>query len=49
MDTKISTHCNEEKSFEDFYDTYTECKNYNSKRSLKPYMKIKITYQFSKL
>ena len=37
MDSKICTRCNIEKSIEDFYNKYTECKVCNSNRSLKRY------------
>ena len=37
MDSKICTRCNIEKSIEDFYNKYTECKVCNSNRSLKHY------------
>ena len=37
MDSKFCTRCNIEKSIEDFYNKYTECKVCNSNRSSKRY------------
>ena len=41
MDSKICTRCNIEKSLEDFYNKYTECKVCNSNRSIKRYYENK--------
>ena len=38
MDSKICTCCNIEKSLEDFYNKYTECKLCNGNRSLKRFL-----------
>ena len=44
---KTFTRCNIEKSFEDFYNNYTECKICNSNRNLPRYYenKVKISNQ----
>ena len=34
MEIKIGTLCNIEKIIKEFYNEYTECKTYNSNRSL---------------
>ena len=41
MDSKICTRCNIEKSLEDIYNKYTECKVCKSNRSLKRYYENK--------
>ena len=41
MDSKICTHCNIEKSTEDFYNKFTECRICNSNRKSKRYYEIK--------
>ena len=41
MERKICNHYIIEKSIEDFYNKYTECKICNSKRSLKRYYENK--------
>ena len=47
MDNKIFTQCNIEKHFEKFYKRYSECKDCNIKRLVKPYFdnKYKISIQ----
>ena len=45
MDNKICTRCSIEKSTEDFYSNYTECKICNSNRSLRRYYEKKMEYQ----
>ena len=37
MDSKICVICNTEKSFDNFYNKYRECKQCNNKRSMKRY------------
>ena len=42
MERKICNQCNIEKSIEDFYSKYAECKICNSIRSLKRYYENKV-------
>ena len=41
MDTKICVVCNIEKSFDNFYNKYRECKQCNIRRSMKRYYENK--------
>ena len=41
METKICVVCNTEKSIDNFYSKYRECKPCNIKRSAKRYYEIK--------
>ena len=41
MDSKVCTSCKNQKHIDDFHIKYTECKIYNSKRSLKRYYENK--------
>ena len=41
MESKICNRCDIEKSFEDFYNKYTECKVCNSNRNLKRFYENK--------
>ena len=41
MESKICVVCNTEKSIDNFYNKYTECKQFNNKRSLKRYSENK--------
>ena len=41
MDNKVCVVCNIEKSFDNFYDKYRECKQCNIKRSMKRYCEKK--------
>ena len=47
MDSKICVACNTEKSINDFYNKYRECKQCNIKRSMKRYHenKDKLSHQ----
>ena len=48
MDSKICVVCNIEKSIDNFYNKYRECKQCNIKRSTNVTMIIKIKYQCNK-
>ena len=37
MESKICTQCNFEKQINNFYKKYSECKECNTKRGVKPY------------
>ena len=41
MDSTICVICNTEKSIDNFYNKYRECKQCNLKRSMKRYYEIK--------
>ena len=41
MDSKVCVVCNIEKSTDNFYNKYRECKQCNIKRSMKHYYEIK--------
>ena len=41
MDSKVFVICNTEKSIDNFYNNYRECKQYNIKRSMKRYYENK--------
>ena len=47
MDSKICVVCNIEKSIDNFYNKYRECKPCNIKRSTRRTMKTKIKYQIN--
>ena len=47
MDSKICVVCNIEKSIDNYYNKYRECKKCNIKRSINVIMKIKINYQIN--
>ena len=41
MESKVCVVCNAEKSFDNFYNNYTECKQCNIQRSMKRYYENK--------
>ena len=47
MDSKVCVVCNIEKSIDNFYNKYRECKQCNFKRSMKCYYEKNINYQIN--
>ena len=41
MDNKVCVVCDTEKSIDNFYNKYRECKQCNIQRSIKRYLKVK--------